>query len=109
MVLTVQQYLIQCNLLLLEGQLLLLICLQGIWTLFIVQQKILTLDASSTTGAQSYIYTLNGVQQAGTPTSTASFTFLAGTISDGDSIGVIAYSGLGGAGCSNAVSETIQN
>ena len=66
------------------------------------------LDASSTTGAQSYIYTLNGVQQAGTPTSTASFTFLAGTISDGDSIGVIAYSGLGGAGCSNAVSETIR-
>ena len=68
----------------------------------------INLDASSTTGAQSYIYTLNGVQQAGTPTSTASFTFLAGTISDGDSIGVIAYSGLGGAGCSNAVSETIR-
>ena len=66
------------------------------------------LDASSTTGAQSYVYTLNGVQQAGTPTSTASFTFLAGTISDGDSIGVIAYSGLGGAGCSNSVSETIR-
>ena len=68
----------------------------------------IVLDASSSSGAQSYAYTLNGVQQAATPTSTASFTFLAGTVADGDTIGVIAYSGLSGTGCSNAVSQTIR-
>ena len=65
------------------------------------------LDASTTTGALSYAFTLNGVQQSGMPTSTASYTFAMGVISHGDSIGVIAYSGAGGTGCTDSASVTI--
>ena len=68
------------------------------------------LDASSTTGGQSYAYHLKRgtaklVCQRIRPLLTL---FLPATVSDGDTIGVIAYSGLAGAGCSNAVSETIR-
>ena len=67
------------------------------------------LDASTTSGSpQSFAYTLNGIQQSGTPTSTSSYTFSAGTVTDGSTIGVIAYSGTGGTGCSNSVSVTIR-
>ena len=65
------------------------------------------LDASGTTGSpQSFAFTLNGIQQSGSPTSTSTYTFSAGTVTDGSSIGVIAYSGAGGTGCSNSVSVT---
>ena len=67
------------------------------------------LDASGTTGSpQSFAFTLNGIQQSGSPTSTSTYTFSAGTVTDGSSIGVIAYSGAGGTGCSNSVSVTIR-
>ena len=38
---------------------------------------------------------------------TASYTFAKGVISHGDSIGVIAYSGAGGTGCTDSASVTI--
>ena len=36
------------------------------------------LDASGTTGALSYAFTLNGIQQSGMPTSTSAYSFAAG-------------------------------
>ena len=66
------------------------------------------LDASGTTGALSYAFTLNGIQQSGMPTSTSAYSFSAGAVSDSDSVGVIAYSGAGGTGCSNTVTLTIR-
>ncbi|MGB1449602.1 MAG: beta strand repeat-containing protein, partial [Flavobacteriaceae bacterium] len=65
------------------------------------------LDASSTVGALSYAFTINGIQQTGMPTSTSTYTLVSGSISDGDVFGVIAYSGNNGTGCSNLVSETL--
>ena len=65
------------------------------------------LDASGTTGALSYAFTLNGIQQSGMPT-TSAYSFSAGAVSDSDSVGVIAYSGAGGTGCSNTVTLTIR-
>ena len=35
------------------------------------------------------------------PTSTSAYSFAAGAVNDSDSVGVIAYSGAGGTGCSN--------
>ena len=66
------------------------------------------LDASGTSGASSYAFTLNGIQQSGMPTSTSTYTFAAGVVSDSDAVGVIAYSGAGGTGCTNTVSFTIR-
>ena len=57
---------------------------------------------------KSFAFTLNGIQQSALPTSTSTYTFSAGTVTDGSSIGVIAYSGAGGTGCSNSVSVTIR-
>ena len=68
----------------------------------------IVINAAGSTGAQSYGFTLNGIMQSGTPTSTSSFTFAAGTVNDSDNLSVIAYSGLGGTGCTDTVTLTIR-
>ncbi|MGB2244675.1 MAG: beta strand repeat-containing protein [Flavobacteriaceae bacterium] len=68
----------------------------------------IVIDASGSSGAQSYSYALRGIILSGSPTSSASRTISSGLVNDNDAISVIAYSGLSGTGCSSTVSFTIR-
>ncbi|MDO7602928.1 MAG: hypothetical protein MUQ85_03250, partial [Flavobacteriaceae bacterium] len=67
----------------------------------------LVMDASSSVGASSYSFYVNGLLQTG-PVSTSTYTISAGVLSDGDVLSVIAFFGSGGTGCSNTVTKTIR-
>ena len=63
-------------------------------------------DASGTTGATRYEYFINGLSQ-GASTTVSTFTVAGGTISDGDVVRVVAYSGASSS-CSADRSITIR-
>ncbi|MDB2346022.1 hypothetical protein N9V61_04305, partial [Flavobacteriaceae bacterium] len=65
------------------------------------------IDASTTVGGASYSYFINGLLQSG-PTTSDTYTIPAGTLSDSDSVSVIAYSGLAGAGCTDTATRTLR-
>ncbi|MDA8898075.1 hypothetical protein N9I46_01655, partial [Flavobacteriaceae bacterium] len=67
----------------------------------------LVMDASSSVGASSYSFYVNGLLQTG-PVSTSTYTISAGVLSDGDVLSAIAFFGSGGTGCSNTVTKTIR-